>query len=365
MPRQYGAVALSLMLGLAALAFLPSRNAAAQEPYAGKTITIIVGLEPGGTSDTFARKFAVFLQRYIPGKPNIVVQNMPGGAGILATNYVFERAKPDGLTILWGPWDPLSQVMAQSGFRARYEKFEVIGGTGDTRVNYARTSIIPGGLKKPADIAKATDVIVGDAGISGFSGLFARLALDVLGVKNRIVTGYKGGTDVFLALQRDEVHFHNTSITTLRSRTADFIASGQAMAINYFVPVEADGSYQKSKFITDIPTFPDLYKEVHGKMPSGPSWDALNWLTRQLGDMAFVALAPPQTPANAVDTLRKAYEMASNDPEFVADTMKAYRIPYSFVDVESCLKIFKSLEEITPEVKATLQKMLDSPVQGK
>lgn len=342
-----------------------TQQAAAQEYYAGKTITIVVGLEPGGTSDTFARRFSVYMQRHLPGRPNIVVQNMPGGAGTLATNFVFERAKPDGQTILWGPWDPLSQVLGQTGLRARYEQFDAIGGTGDTRVNYARTSLIPGGLKTPADIVKAGEVIIGDAGASGFSGLFARLSLDVLGVKNRLVSGYKGGTDVFLALQRNEVHFHNTSITTLRSRTAEYIAAGNAIAINYFVPVEADGSFKKSPFITDIPTFPELYMQINGKMPSGPSWDALNWLTRQLGDMAFVGLAPPKTTPEAVRDLRRAYELASSDAEFVADAMKAFKIPFTFVDVESCLKIFKSLETITPEVKATLQKLISSPSSSK
>lgn len=351
-----GLCGLAMILGMAGLA----SPASAQDFYEGKTITVIVGLEPGGTADTFARRFSTYLQKYIPGEPNIVIQNMPGGAGVLATNYVYEKASPDGLTILWGPWDPLAQALGHASLRARYENFEVLGGTGDTRVNYAKTTLIPEGLKVPADIVKADLVITGDSGVSAFSGLFSRLALDVLGVNNKLITGYKGGTDVFLALQRDEVQFHNTSITTFRSRTADYVASGGAIGINYFVPVDADGNYTHSEYITDIPAFPDLYKEIYGEMPSGPSWDALNWLTTQLGDMTFVGMAPPNTPPEAVEALREAYQAASSDPEFVAETMKMYKIPYTFVGVESCEAIFKSLSEVSPEVIATLQALIDN-----
>lgn len=124
-----------------------------------------------------------------------------------------------------------------------------------------------GRIEKPADIAKAAGVYVGDSAVTALSGLLARLSLDVLGVPSRLVTGYRGGTDVFLALQRNEIQFHNTSITTFRSRTRDFVKSGKAIGINYLVPADADG---RNAFIDEMPAFPELYREVHGKMPSGP-----------------------------------------------------------------------------------------------
>src|SRR5215813_6492838 len=135
----------------ATLAFA-SEARAQGEFYAGKRLTIIVGLEAGGTVDTLARTFAVQLRKHIPGSPTIVVQNMPGAGGSAATNYLQERAAPDGLTILYGPWDPLAQALSDPILRARYEDFEYLGGTGDIRVNYARTDMIPGGLRSPRDI---------------------------------------------------------------------------------------------------------------------------------------------------------------------------------------------------------------------
>jgi tripartite-type tricarboxylate transporter receptor subunit TctC len=351
-------------LGFAALsasAIGPNAPARAQslEFYAGKTLTVIVGLSPGGTVDTFARRFATYLRKNIPGNPAIVIQNMPGGAGLVATNYVFERARPDGLTILWNPWDPLGQALGDQGLRARYEKFGFIGGTGDIRVNYARTDVIPDGLKKPSDIARAKELVIGTPGLTDQSGLLAKLSLDVLHVPSRLVLGYRGGNEIFLALERGEVNFHNTSITTFRTRNADLIKSGKAIGVNYFVPVDESGNYERSKSITDMPPFPDLFREIHGRMPSGPTWDALNWLTNQIGEMTYVGLAPPGTPAEALAVLRKGYEAASNDPEFVEHSIATNGLPYGFVGVQRGEAIFRSLSEVTPEVLAVLRQTIE------
>jgi tripartite-type tricarboxylate transporter receptor subunit TctC len=328
------------------------------EFYKDKTITIVVGLAAGGTSDIFARNFSKFLEKHIPGKPNIIVQNMPGGAGVLATNYMAERAPRDGTVVLWGPWDPLAQALGDQGLRVKYEDLLFLGGIGDTRVNYARTDIIPGGLKKPSDIVKADLVHLGDSAPTAVAGLLGRLSLDVLGVKNKFISGYRGGTDVFLAVQRKELQFANTSITTFRSRNREFVQSGEGIGINYFVPVDANGKYEQSKYINDMPAFPDLYKEAHGRMPSGPSWDALNWLTNQIGEMTFVGLAPPGIPKAAADALQNGFEKAANDPEFINQSVASNGIPYSFVNQDQGARIFKSLADVSPEILNTLKQTI-------
>ena len=110
---------LTLVAVLAAAVLTPP--AAAQDFYAGKTLRIIVGVDAGGTVDTMARLFLPHLRRHIPGNPSLVVQNMPSAAGVGATNFVYEKAEPDGLTILFNSWDPLAQVLGDQGVRARYE----------------------------------------------------------------------------------------------------------------------------------------------------------------------------------------------------------------------------------------------------
>lgn len=332
-----------------------SAMAQAGDYYAGKTLRVIVGLDAGGTVDTFARSFANYLRRYIPGNPTIVVQNMPGAGGKTATNFVYERAAPDGLTILYGPWDPLAQALGDQGLRARYENFEFLGGTGDIRVLYARTDAVPGGLKTPADIAKAENLALGSLNATDISGLLPHLALNVLGIKHKVVVGYRGGNDVFLAMQRGEINVHSTSITSFRSRTAAFIKSGQGIGIAYLVPVDAAGHYQTSQFIAGMPAFPGLYKQLRGAVPSGAMWEALNWLTNQTGELTFVGLAPPATNAELVDILRKAYFTAANDPEFIKESTKRYGLPYSYIDVARGRDVFASLAGVKPGVLATLR----------
>jgi len=123
-----------------------------------------------------------------------------------------------------------------------------------------------------------------------------------------MIVGFRGGNGVFLAMQRGEVNIHSTSIATFRGRTAGFIKSGEGVGIAYLVPVDKEGRYQPNALITEMPSFPDLYKDVHGRMPSGPTWDAFNWLTNQFGELTYIVVAPPRTPAALVAALRQGFE---------------------------------------------------------
>jgi hypothetical protein len=346
----------------ALLSGLMVAQAAAQaaEIFAGKTVKVVVGLEAGGTVDSLARAFSVYLRKHLPGNPTILIQNMPGAGGKTATNYLQERAAPDGLTILYGPWDPLAQALGDQGLRARYEGFDYLGGTGDIRVDYARTDAVPGGIRTPRDLAKADTVILGALNNTDISGLLPHLSLSVLGVKHKVIFGYRGGNDVFLAMQRGEVQFHNTSISTFRGRNAAFVKSGQGIGIDYLVAVDRDGSFRKSPFITEMPAFPQLYRAIHGAAPSGAEWDALNWLTHQTGEMTFVGLAPRGLPPAALAALRNAFDAASNDPDFIAESVKRNGVPFTTVNVERGQAIFRSLAEVTPEVLHTLRAAIGS-----
>ncbi|MEA2905456.1 MAG: hypothetical protein QOI12_2843 [Alphaproteobacteria bacterium] len=330
--------------------------------YAGKTLRLLVGLEVGGSVDTAARMLVGYLKKYIPGHPNIVLQNMPSAAGVGVTNFLYEKAEPDGLTILYNSWDPLAQALGDQGLRARYEHFDFLGGLGDVRVIYSRSDAVPGGIKTPADIMKAPDLILGSLNYTNHSGLLPHLALDVLGVKHRIIVGFRGGSGVFLAMQRGEVHVHSTSIASFRSRSGGFIKSGEGVGIAYLVPVDKNGRYDRNKHITEMPAFPDLYKDVHGgKMPAGATWDAFNWLTNQIGEMTYIAVAPPRTPAAPLAALRKGFENLANDSEFEQEMLTRQGIPYSHIGAAQGQAIFRSLADVAPEVLATVRASTKAP----
>jgi hypothetical protein len=349
----------TILVMLAAVGF--GQPAAAQDFYAGKTLKVIVGLEAGGTVDTLARLFVGYLRRHIPGNPSIVIQNMPSAAGVGATNFVYEKAEPDGLTILFNSWDPLAQVLGDQGMRARYENFEYVGGVGDIRVIYGRTDMVSGGLKRPADIVKAENLILGALNYTNQSGLLPHLALNVLGIKHRMIVGFRGGNGVFLAMQRNEVNIHSTSIATFRGRTGGFIKSGEGVGIAYLVPVDRDGRYARNTLITEMPAFPDLYAQVHGRMPSGQTWDAFNWLTNQIGELTYIAVAPPRTPAGPAAALRKGFEGVARDPAFERELVAKQGIPYSHVGTAQGQAIFRALAEVSPEVIGTLRESTKAP----
>jgi tripartite-type tricarboxylate transporter receptor subunit TctC len=284
-----------------------------------------------------------------------VVQNMPGAGGANATNYLYEKAAPDGLTILFGPWDPLAQVTGDQGLRARYDQFDYLGGTGDMRIVYMRTDAVPGGMKKPADIARADNLILGALNYTDHSGLMPHLVLDVLGIRHKMIVGYRGGSDVFLAMERGEVDVHSTAISTFRSRNASFIESGKGMGVTYLVPVDKAGHHERSPALPEMPAFPDLYKEIRGKPPSGPTWDALNWLTQEIGELTFVGFAPKGTPAAATASLRKGFEETCHDPEFVKESVTRNKVAYTCIGVQRGQEIFGSLADVSPAVIRTLK----------
>jgi hypothetical protein len=348
-------VSVAVMALLAASFGFAHQAAAQSEFYAGKTLKVLVGLEAGGTVDSWTRSLAVYLRKHIPGGPTLVVQNMPGAGGAGATNFLAERAAADGLTILYGPWDPLAQAFGDQALRARYENLEFLGGTGDIRVVYMRTDAVPGGMERPADVTRADTLIVGALNPTDHSGLLPHLALEVLGIRHKTIVGYRGGADVFLAMQRGEVQVHSTSISTFRSRNAAFIRSGHGIGLSYLVPVERDGTYERRASIADMPAFPDLHKEIRGRMPSGPTWQALNWLTAQVGELTYCGFAPRGTPAVAIAALRKGFVDASNDPDFVKEMVARNGVALSFIGVERGQAVFRSLADVSPDVLATLR----------
>ena len=356
---------LSAVLGLSAFvaSFLGQGAVARAQSdafYAGKTLVIIVGLAPGGSADNFVRMFSPYLKKHIPGHPNIVVQNMPGAGGVLAFNYIFEKARPDGMTIIYSQWDPLAQALGNQALRARYDQYEYLGGISDIRVDYMRVDAVPGGARRPADIMKAKDIVIGAYASTDVAGTLAHLSLEALGVPHKVVTGYRGGADVFLAMQRGEVNFHNTSLATYRTRSKSFITSGEGIGIAYFTPSDADGNFEKSPHVIDMPAFQELYKEVHGHLPSGPLWDAFNWAVQQFGELNFIGLAPPGTPEPALAALRKGIEDAMKDPEFVAESTARNGLPFDYVGLERGKAVFRALSEVSPQILGTLRASIEA-----
>src|SRR5690349_7376137 len=201
---------------LALAAALLPLAAAAQPNFAGKTVTIIVGYKPGGGYDATARLLARHLPDHIPGKPTVIVQNMPGGNSIIAANHMYNVAKPDGLTI--GTFNrnlPIAQLTKVQGVKFDMLKFAWIGSAASETTILAILTDLP--YKTPQDLKNAPQpVVIGSTGPGANTYDFPLLLKDLLGWNLKIVSGYSSSADIMLAVERKEADGRAGSLSSIQ-----------------------------------------------------------------------------------------------------------------------------------------------------
>lgn len=323
--------------------------------YKDKTLNLIVGYSPGGGSDLMCRLFARHLAGQIPGKPTIVVRNMPGGGGLKAMNFVGEAVKPDGTTGLCGAFNTLVQLLNDKALRVDLSKFNFIAGMGASQVFFMRADTKPG-IKKPEDIFTAQDVIIGGFRTNSSKDLLVRPAMDLLGVKHKYVTGVKGDGGGRKHIQQG---FLNTWMDSMAGYISisrgTLIDTGIAVPIFQMGEPGEDGTLSKrNTALPGIPTFFELYKAKFGKAPSGKVWDIYatmaNWTSSALRAMSL----PPGSPKAAVADLRSSYANMLEDDKFWVEAKKALGATVKLTKGEVTQK---SLER-TLGVSADLKKFL-------
>ena len=202
-------------IAIGVISMITGATAAERPYYQGKNVTFFINFSAGGPTDIEGRIVARHLARHVPGNPAIVVQNMSGGGGVTGINFLGERAKQDGLTLGYftGPYN--HQMMKSSTLRVDLMKVPFIASVQGVTVCYIRSDVPPG-IKKPTDIAKAERFRAGGLSFDSNKDLRFRLAFDILGVKYDYVTGYNSSNDARLALQRNEIQYHDENIPGYR-----------------------------------------------------------------------------------------------------------------------------------------------------
>ena len=279
--------------------------------YEGKIVRIIVGSSPGGGYDYWARLLARHMPKYLPGNPEVVVQNMPGGGSLVATNYVYGVAKPDGLAV--GMPNQLVYLAQLSGGKeAKFdiEKFNWIGSPDRNPTILFIRADTP--YKTIDDVIKANKPPkCGGSGRDSSSIIFA--LEDLIGAKFEVVLGYQGGSQTDLAIERGEVvcrsmglgaHFSRQPFTGWHAKDFDrhLVQTGR----------------KRDNRVSDTPTIYELMDRYK-----------TNDLGRRLAavltageNFGHPMMAPAGTPADRVRILREAYEKALNDPELMAEVKK-------------------------------------------
>jgi tripartite-type tricarboxylate transporter receptor subunit TctC len=293
---------------------LGTGNLKAQTPYyQGKTIRIVIGSSAGGGYDLWARLTGLYLGKYIPGNPTIVVQNMPGAGGAVAANYVYGVAKPDGLTL--GGFNPglyFDQIVGRPEAKFDWSKFTWIGSPEQNDLLHYIRSDAP--FKTIDDLRTAKEPPRCGSTGTGTSGHYIpRLLDETLGIKTTIVSGYQGGSEIDLAVERNEVVCWSPLIATFFGREPykRWYKSG-------FVRVVVQTGARRDERLKDVPTLTELMQQY--KTP-----DVAKRLAKVILTAATLGRpisAPPGMPAERTKILRQAYAKAIKDPELLAEAEK-------------------------------------------
>jgi tripartite-type tricarboxylate transporter receptor subunit TctC len=285
--------------------------ASAQGSYPqGKTITILRGGEPGGTGDMQAKALIPYLRKYLPGNPTIVIQNMPGAAGMKAVNHAYTTAKPDGLTITAvGSGLAAGAILGLPGVQYDIDKLIYLGSTehGDPYVFLSRKEA---GFDTLEKLRAASGVRVGAQTVGHAIYISGRIFSYLLGLKDpKIVVGF-GGPELDLALTRGEIDVRANSADTVVRRNAEALAKGQ-------LNVHATITIPKGRFHSHFSNVPDL--ETFAK--SDKERQLVN-LFRAFLYPRWPYVLPPGTPPEIVTTLREAMVKSFSDPGFKQEFKK-------------------------------------------
>lgn len=344
-------VAAALAAGVVATS--PAAHAA--DFYKGKRLTIIINYSAGGPTDIEGRMFARYYEKYIPGKPQIIVKNIAGAGGNIGVNYLGERAKPDGLTI--GYFTGLgSTVMMKpiqnKGLEVDPEKFPVIATVTGLSIAYMRTDVAPG-IHKPEDLVKAKGFKVGGLNIYSSLDLRERMVLDMLGVDYKYVTGYRGSADARAAVQKNEVQYTTESQPSFQAAvTPTMVKTGMVTPIMYYDYDTGDKYGPAGELAKNIPapTFSELYHKIKGKEPSGTIFEAFRAVNRSGGNVQRLLVAPAGTPVAALEALRKGVAGAEKDPGYRNEALKTLKFVPDYVIGDAADKLVKNSIKATPEV---------------
>ena len=325
-------------------------QASAQTPfYQGKTIRVIVGYQPGDNHDQWARTYVRFMGKYIPGHPDFVVQNMPGAGSMIAANHVYNMTKPDGLTLgSFGGALIMAQLTGRKEVQFDWPKYSWIGTPYRAGHLLFMRSDAPyksmDQLRQASDPPRCSATGVGSTGYD-----IPRLLEDALGLKFKVISGYPGGADQDLAMERGEVHCRAITIDGFLGREPfiTWLKKG-------FVRVWLQTEKQRNPKIPEVPTIFELMDQY--KIPDAKR-RLVNTYLGLWGFGSMPIVASPGTPPDRVKVLREAYAKIFTDAEFIEETTKKNWEPRP-VNGEELEGLAKEVVNQPPEVSSALKRIL-------
>lgn len=327
--------------------------------FSGKRITIVVPFNEGGGTDSYTRFMQPYFQKYLPGNPKILVQNKSGAGGILGGNYFAQKAKADGTWVFALSTSTISNF-ALGDPRVKFKLNEFIPIILSPRgiMQYVRSDLgvqnektIKAKIEKMQSFKPDDLVFGGKTPTSG--GLNLRVGLSLLGIEVKSVWGMKGNGPMALAFERGEFTVNYDNTLSFKNNRKKLIEDGIAIPLYTMGVLNAKGEIERDPVWPDVPTFVEAYTAVHGKAPSGASYEAWLSLFQMSVTMSKSWNLPAGTPKDVVEAYRTAARKMMADPDFVAKRGKIFG-PFEQTIGDAAIPVRNAATQISPTAKKWL-----------
>jgi tripartite-type tricarboxylate transporter receptor subunit TctC len=327
----------------AALCVQPVKADAIADFYRGKNVTIIVGYSAGGGYDVYARAIGRYINRHIPGNPNIVVTNMPGAGSLASVNYLYNVAPKDGTAMAtFGRGIPMEPLIGSGKFQFEATKLNYIG-SASTELSVC--AVTQKSKVRTFDETLTTEIAMGGEGAGSDPDTYANLVRALTGAKFKLVTGYPGGNDMAMAAERGELDGRcGWSWGSVKATRPAWVSGPDALRVLLQLSVE------RSPEMPDVPT-------IFEKTKSDSDKQVVRLIvSRQTIARPFAA--PPAVPADRVAALRAAFDATMKDKEFLAEANKLKLEITDPVSGEDMQKLIEDLYKSSPEVLARAKEVM-------
>ena len=288
---------------------------------------------------------------------------MPGGGEIIGTNYVYVKAKPDGLTMLFGTGTPINQLIELPGIEFDITKMPVVGGSSESVAAFIRSDKT--GVKSARDLLHPkSPIVIGGSGYGSIKDVSMLAAMNLLGVKSpTYVTGYGGAGPIRLAFERAEINFTQETAVGISRSVLPWVREGWTTILYQVGFLDGKGNVVKDPVWKDLgidtPSLAEVFRAITGQEPTGPAWDAEKALIGGYSLTRLLAVAP-KTPTALVTELRQAFQAMGKDQAFLTEWTKSQGSPPRLVPGAEAGNIAASILK-APKEAANILKKLSAP----
>lgn len=312
---------LAITTAAAALMTLTAPAMAQDDYFAGKSIDVIVPFGPGGATFVSAKFLEPYLEKHLPGNPEINVIDRPGGGSILGANWFEQNANSDGTTILFTTSSTANPfVLGQKGVEYKLADYRVAYSHPFSAVAYVSPST---GVTSAADIKGSSEPLIYGGIAAAASDLPGLLSFEVLGIDVKSVLGFNGRGPVRLAFEQGEVNIDYQFTPVYLTQVVPSVEAGTAVPLWTGGSMSADGVLsERDPIAPELPSVYEVHMDINGTAPSGIEWEAFQGVASVTYAYGLTGYMKPDTPQEVLDIFAAAVADINADPEFQAESQK-------------------------------------------